>query len=78
MKKEFKILKETYAEYQKITYPEEGPKTTKYLDIDERKLNCLKIFSESLKTTKNERSIRLEVEEKNSGSDSSSNNEKEK
>jgi hypothetical protein len=48
------------------------------LDIDERKLNCLKIFSESLKTTKNERSIRLEVEEKNSGSDSSSNNEKEK
>jgi hypothetical protein len=59
MKKEFKILKETYLEYQKIQYPEEGPKTTKYLDIDEKKLNCLKIFSESLKTTKNERCIKL-------------------
>lgn len=34
------------------------------MEIDERKLGCLKMFSESLKTTKNEKCVRLEMEEK--------------
>ena len=59
MQREFTILRSTYREYEKLSYPH-GLKTAKNFTREILPAS-LSQFSESLKTAKREKSIRLPV-----------------
>jgi hypothetical protein len=61
MRKEFVKLKATYKEYEGFTYPELNLRTTKYLDREERMNENMRMFSESLKTAKKEKAIKMRM-----------------
>ena len=64
IREQFFKLKSQYKEYEEIIYPETSLRTTKYYEREEKMVMNMKIFAESLKTAKKDKSIRLEVEDK--------------
>jgi hypothetical protein len=56
-------LKDTYKEYEGFSYPALNLKTTKYLEREEKFNSNLRLFSESLKTTKKEKPIKMQMSE---------------
>ena len=52
-----------YKHYEGYVYPELNLRTTKYLEREERFGGSIKMFSESLKTAKKDKPIKLQIEE---------------
>jgi hypothetical protein len=62
MQKEFLALKAAHRDYEKLNYPAFSLKTAKNYERECHSSN-LKLFSESLKTARREKAIRLPAEE---------------
>lgn len=63
LRKEFEYLKMTFKEYDNMSYPELCIKTTKNFESEDKFGSSFRHFSESLKTSKKEKIVKIPVSE---------------